>query len=132
MELIIANNQARTLVGINRSLTSGVVEHIIFDENELFRAPMRVICPRAVAVIASIPESVANLNRLHIYEIELAMINHAQQESIDAYIDRLKSVKHTVVNAERVRISAKLNSCFVSFFCVVGQAFEGESRHPER
>ena len=45
VELIIANNQARTLVGINGSLTSGVVEHIIFDENELFGAPMRVICP---------------------------------------------------------------------------------------
>ena len=67
-------------------------------------------------MIASIPESVANLNRLHIHEIEVAMINHAQQESVDAYIDRLQSVKHTVVNAERVRISAKLNSCLVPFF----------------
>ena len=83
-------------------------------------------------MITSIPVSVVNLNRLHVYEIELAMVNHAQQESADAYIDRLQSIKHTVINAERMRISAKLNSCFVSFSRVVSGTFEGESRHSER
>ena len=130
VELIVADNEPRAFITIDRPFNARrIVKYIIFYENELFRPPIGVICPRAVTVIASVPRGVVNLHRLHPGKIELAMINHAPQEAIDTYIHRVQAIERAVVNAECVRLSRKLNSRspWGRVFHVVAGSFEGES-----
>ena len=103
MKLVVTDNQARALVSINGSLNAGwVVKYVVFDENKLLGAPIGVICPRAIAEIFSIPRGVVNLHRLHPRKIELAMVNHAPQKSINTHIHRVQAIECAVVNAECV------------------------------
>src|SRR6266487_1075522 len=76
VKLIVAENETRALVSINSPLTAGIIKHIILDENKLFGPPMRVVCPRSVAVIPSIPPIVENVNGLHPREVKPAMVYH--------------------------------------------------------